>query len=95
MKQYQAIVSLEEGFIGKGGMVALLFNLLNRRDSAIRYANIGIKNQYCFQVGHRETMLRVNEADEQSIGNRIKSLLARRSKTGSSASHENTEKRLR
>jgi len=75
MKQYQAIVSLEEGFIGKGGMDALLSNLLNRRYSAIRYANISIKNQYHFQVGHRETMLRVNEADEQSIVAHVKKWL--------------------
>jgi transketolase len=76
MKRYRAIVSLEEGFIGKGGMDSLLLNLLNQRASTIIYENIGIKNQYNFQVGHRDTMLRVNQADEQSVCNRLKSLLA-------------------
>jgi len=76
LQQYQVIISVEEGFIGRGGMDSLLLNLLNRHGSAIQYTNIGIKNQYRFHVGHRESMLRMNEIDAQSVIKRLKAQLS-------------------
>lgn len=77
LQRYEQIVSLEEGFVGKGGMDSLLLNMLNRRSRTIRFESIGIKDQYIIQVGKRETMLRLNQADEQSVAERIKALLLR------------------
>ena len=50
---YQKIISLEEGFKGRGGMDALLFNLLNEIKGGPQLVNIGVRGEYSFELGTR------------------------------------------
>lgn len=50
---YGGIVTMEEGFRGRGGIDALFFDLLARRHSALRQLNIGVINGYNFELGTR------------------------------------------
>ncbi len=52
----QRIVSLEEGFQGRGGLDALLFNLLSRHALNTPFLNIGVAPQYRFELGDRQTL---------------------------------------
>ncbi|AVT78127.1 transketolase, C-terminal section [Rhodopseudomonas palustris] len=50
---YAGLVSLEEGFRGRGGMDALLFEFIARRGLSGRLLNIGVEGGYRFELGSR------------------------------------------
>jgi transketolase len=47
------IVTLEEGFRGRGGVDAMLFEFIARRGLAARMLNIGVEGGYRFEIGSR------------------------------------------
>ena len=53
---YQAIVSLEEGFRGCGGMDAMFFNFFARENIKIPYLNLGVLGGYRFELGSRQEL---------------------------------------
>ncbi|KPA90021.1 MULTISPECIES: transketolase family protein [Pseudomonas] len=54
--RFRGVVSLEEGFEGRGGLDALLFNLLARRLPETRLFNVGVAPQYRFELGERTAL---------------------------------------
>ena len=50
---YTGIVTLEEGFRGRGGVDAMLFEFIARRGLAARMLNIGVEGAYRFELGSR------------------------------------------
>ncbi|MBP6421880.1 MAG: hypothetical protein KA271_03200 [Propionivibrio sp.] len=50
---YSGIVSLEEGFSGRGGVDSMLFEFLSRRGLSARLLNIGVQGGYRFDLGTR------------------------------------------
>jgi len=67
---YTAVVSLEEGFKGRGGLDAMLFSLLSSRLPATRLLNIGVEPIYKFELGtraelHEEVGIGVNAVTKQ------------------------------
>lgn len=50
---YQGIVSLEEGFPGRGGMDAMLFDFIAHRGLPAKVLNIGVGGGYRFELGTR------------------------------------------
>jgi transketolase len=50
---YSGIVSLEEGFRGRGGIDAMLFEFIARRGLSARMLNIGVEGAYRFELGSR------------------------------------------
>lgn len=53
IRGYDALVTLEEGFVGRGGLDALMFDFLARQSNTIPLLNIGIENTYHFELGNR------------------------------------------
>jgi transketolase len=53
LSTYKGVVSMEEGFHGRGGVDAMLFEFISRRGLAMRMLNIGVKNGYSFELGSR------------------------------------------
>ncbi|WP_206951078.1 transketolase family protein [Trinickia acidisoli] len=53
LRTYEGIVSLEEGFRGRGGMDAMLFEFLARSGLNKRMLNIGVDGAYRFDLGTR------------------------------------------
>jgi transketolase len=47
------IVTLEEGFRGRGGVDAMLFEFISRRGLKARMLNLGVDGQYRFELGTR------------------------------------------
>jgi transketolase len=50
---YTGIVSLEEGFHGRGGLDSMLFEFISRRDLSAKMLNIGVEGAYSFELGTR------------------------------------------
>ncbi|WP_204369045.1 transketolase family protein [Methylocucumis oryzae] len=53
LKDYAGVVTLEEGFKGRGGLDALMFDLLSHRGIAAKMLNIGVEPKYRFELGSR------------------------------------------
>jgi transketolase len=53
LKPYAGIVSLEEGFRGRGGLDSMLFEFIARRNLDAKMLNIGVEGAYHFELGTR------------------------------------------
>jgi transketolase len=66
-KKYKNIITLEEGFINCGGLDSLIFKILNKYQSNVKFKNLGFKDQYVFKVGDRNYLHKINKLDSKSI----------------------------
>jgi transketolase len=53
LSAYTGVVSLEEGFAGRGGMDSMLFDFISRRGLQIKLLNLGVEGSYRFELGTR------------------------------------------
>jgi transketolase len=53
LQPYAGVVSLEEGFRGRGGLDSLMFELIARNNLKSRMLNIGVGGAYSFELGTR------------------------------------------
>jgi transketolase len=53
---HKGIVTLEEGFRGRGGVDALFFELLARSGLGVPHLNVGVVGGYRFELGTREEL---------------------------------------
>ena len=53
LSSYEGIVTLEEGFRGRGGVDAMMFEFIARRGLTARMLNIGVEGGYRFELGSR------------------------------------------
>lgn len=75
LSRYSAIISMEEGFSGRGGMDSLLFDFLANQNLNIPLLNIGVEPGYRFELGTRQELHeQVGIGPEVSI-NRIERFL--------------------
>jgi len=77
LEKYQAVLTLEEGFINNGGLDSLVLQLINRQDSGTKFKNMGFAQRYVFEIGSREHLHKLNKLGEDSIIKNIKALLRR------------------
>jgi len=54
IQTYRQVVTLEEGFIGCGGLDDLVLGLLNRHGAGIALKALGFENRYIFESGSRD-----------------------------------------
>jgi transketolase len=76
IKNYKGIVTLEEGFRGRGGVDALLFDLLSRRRPDIRVLNIGVEPGYRFELGTREELHEQVGIGVEAVDKKIRSFVS-------------------
>lgn len=53
---YRGVVTLEEGFAGRGGLDAMMFDWVARRGLPLQVRNIGVSGGYRFELGNREQL---------------------------------------
>ena len=53
LENYSGVVSLEEGFRGRGGIDSMLFEFISRRNLSLKMLNIGVEGAYHFELGSR------------------------------------------
>jgi|SRR5579883_2540460 len=56
LASYAGIVTMEEGFRGRGGVDAMLFDYAVRKSLSANILNIGVHPTYCFELGTRESL---------------------------------------
>jgi transketolase len=67
IKNYKHLISIEEGFIDKGGLDTLLLTLLNKKNSTIPLKRYGFKDEYLFKFGARDFLYKQHGFDEKNI----------------------------
>jgi transketolase len=78
LKKYKAIITLEEGFIGKGGLDIVIANILANYSSRIIRKSLGFSDSYVFGVGNRNYLYRESGIDQESIAKLAKKLFKER-----------------
>jgi transketolase len=53
---YEAVVTMEEGFPGRGGLDSMIFNYLLHSNVSTKMLNIGVEGGYRFEIGEREVL---------------------------------------
>jgi len=53
---YESVVTMEEGFSARGGLDALIFDFIARRNLKLRMMNVGVAGAYRFEIGERQTL---------------------------------------
>lgn len=72
LKKYEYIITLEEGFIGSGGLDSLIAKILSDRQSSIKLKRLGFNDRYVFDFGDRNHLHKLNNLDEESIIGAVK-----------------------
>ncbi|KTD24143.1 MULTISPECIES: transketolase family protein [Legionella] len=54
LSHYKGVVTMEEGFRGRGGVDAMLFDFIARRHMNLPVLNIGVEGAYRFELGSRD-----------------------------------------
>jgi transketolase len=67
LAQYKKVVTLEEGFTGKGGMDALVREMVVRRGLKVEFKAMGLDAKYIFHIGGREYLHKKNDLGMESI----------------------------
>lgn len=73
LSKYNQVITLEEGFIGKGGLDTLVEVLLRGTDKMA--GGVGFGDKYIFSVGNREHLHQINRLDARSVVERCRSLI--------------------
>ena len=53
LSRYEGVVTMEEGFRGRGGLDAMIFEFVARREKNLRIFNVGVDGAYRFELGSR------------------------------------------
>jgi transketolase len=72
---YQGIVTLEEGFAGRGGLDALMFDFVAHQGLSARVLNLGVQGGYRFELGTRAELHEQVGIGIQSVARSIGRLL--------------------
>jgi transketolase len=56
LKSYKGLVTLEEGFRGRGGIDSMMFEFNSRNHLDIPILNMGVEGRYSFELGTREEL---------------------------------------
>lgn len=54
LRKYRAVVTVEEGLVGRGGLDAAILNLLVNQRIAMAFKSLGYTDRYFFECGDRE-----------------------------------------
>ncbi len=75
LKKYKCVITLEEGFINKGGLDSFVSSMIDRNNAGIRLRRMGFNDAYVFNPGNRDYLHKMYNLDEKSITNNIKDML--------------------
>lgn len=74
---YQHIITIEEGFKGKGGLDSLVSTILNKHGSTIALTQMGFDDAYVFEMGSRDSLHELNGIGEMDIVENVNQLRMR------------------
>lgn len=56
LRNYKGLVTMEEGFRGRGGVDSMMFEFIARRNLNLPMLNLGVEGGYRFELGSREEL---------------------------------------
>jgi transketolase len=74
LSKYEHVVTLEEGFIGGGGLDTLVSGILTDRASGIHLKRVGFNNKFIFELGPRAYLHSLVGLDEPSVSRMVAKL---------------------
>jgi transketolase len=74
---YRHVITVEEGFIGGGGLDSAIGCLLSDARSPITLDRIGFNDRYVFDLGSRDRLHGLNGMDTAAIAERVRRLAGR------------------
>jgi transketolase len=77
ISSYPAIVTLEEGFRGRGGIDAMFFEFAARGGIDVKHLNIGVEGGYRFELGTRSELHEQVGIGEKVATNDVRNFLGR------------------
>jgi transketolase len=75
LSEYRGVVTMEEGFKGRGGMDAMMFDYIIRRELDIRILNIGVEGGYRFELGERYTLHEHVGIGVESVSEKVRAFM--------------------
>ncbi|MFH1581718.1 MAG: transketolase C-terminal domain-containing protein [Pseudomonadota bacterium] len=73
LEKYDHIITLEEGFIGKGGLDILVLTMMQGKKQPI--TRMGFGDNYVFNIGSRDYLHKLCRLDPQSVAERARFLV--------------------
>jgi len=67
LKKYRCIITLEEAFVNKGGLDALVSSMLRHRHADIKLKSMGFEDMYIFASGGRDSLSEQSHFGERDI----------------------------
>jgi transketolase len=67
LRRYDSIVTLEEGFIKRGGLDSFISCVLAENGSQVKLTRLGVDDRYLFELGGRERLHRICGIDEEGV----------------------------
>lgn len=77
LSNYRGVVTLEEGFSGRGGLDAMIFDYLARSGLRHPMLNIGVEGGYRFEVGDRECLHELVGIGERAVIEKVGTFVQR------------------
>ncbi len=72
IKKYKTIITIEEGFVNKGGLDSLISNFLRDKAPDIKLKSLGFDDNYIFKCGDREVLYEASGFCQKGIVDIIK-----------------------
>lgn len=77
LSSYQAVVTMEEGFSGRGGLDAMMFDYVVNQRLSTKVFNIGVTGTYRFEIGERQTLHEQVGIGVEAVTNKVRDFLNR------------------
>lgn len=81
MRPYATVVTLEEGFIGCGGLDSLCSLLIERCGLRVAQRRLGLSHRFCFESGGRARLHQINGIDPESVKRAVLDSLAQQGRS--------------
>lgn len=79
LAHHDVLVTLEEGFRGRGGLDAMMFDFIARHEMNLRMLNVGVEGAYRFELGSRAHLHEQVGIGEVVVTKKILGFLGRQS----------------
>jgi len=76
LKGYRSVVTVEEGFINRGGLDSYVSRILMNNDTLTKVTSLGVDDRYLFELGGRERLHRICGIDEDGIAGAISEVVS-------------------
>ena len=75
IKKFHTILTLEEGFVERGGVDAVIGAMIRKQKINCHYEPIGVEPNYRFELGDRDELHALVGIDRQTVIEKVESMI--------------------